>query len=176
MFQLFICKFPFSKTKNRACLGKGVMLHIWSFSSPVQGRAVLRFLLLFFVFPYMWFLLQQHEMKVTEDEDGSHVGWPWWSWRELMVVGVKGVGDREVLWRARPKVEMPWATVHCSRGERSGGRVQNIGRVISASTLTAPSPMLGTTSPILRFSNPNFKASISSAMKIKEEEEVVFPF
>ena len=49
----------------------------------VQGRVVLCvFFSCFFVFPYMWFLLQQHEMKVMEDEDGSHVGLPWWSWHE----------------------------------------------------------------------------------------------
>ena len=46
-----------------------------------------------------------------------------------MVAGVKGVGDRVVLWRARPQVEMLWATVRGSMVESSGGRIQNIGRV-----------------------------------------------
>ena len=46
-----------------------------------------------------------------------------------MVAGVKGVGDRVVLWRARPQVEMLWATVRGSMVESSFGRIQNIGRV-----------------------------------------------
>ena len=36
--------------------------------------------------------------------------WLWWSWREWMVVGVKGVSNHAVLWRARPQVDMSWAT------------------------------------------------------------------
>ena len=41
----------------------------------IQGRVVLRVIFFyFFLFPYMWFLLQRQEMKVMEDEDGSHVG------------------------------------------------------------------------------------------------------
>ena len=63
-----------------------------------------------------------------------------------------------------------------SRVEISGGRIQNIGRVLPASTLTGPSPMLGMTSLIMRFSNPNLKPSILSAIKIEEEEEELFPF
>ena len=65
-----------------------------------------------------------------------------------------------------------------SRVESSGGRIQNIGRVLPASTLTGPSPMLGMTSLIMRFSNPNLKPSILSAIKIEEEkeEEELFPF
>ena len=63
-----------------------------------------------------------------------------------------------------------------NRVENSGGGIQNIGRVLPTSTLTTPSLMLGTMSPILRFSNPNFKPSILSAMKIKEEEEELFSF
>ena len=85
-------------------------------------------------------------MKVMEDEDGSHVGWLWWSWREWMVVGVKGVGESD------------------------GGPIR-LDRVLPAFTLIAPNSMPGTTNPILRFSNPNFKPSILSTMKIKEEEE-----
>ena len=42
--------------------------------------------------------------------------------------------------------------------------------VLPALTLIAPSLMPGTTNPIMRFSNPNFKPSILSAMKIKEKE------
>ena len=63
-----------------------------------------------------------------------------------------------------------------SRVESNGGRIQNIGRVLPASTLIGPSPMLSTTSPIMRFSNPNLKPSILSAIKIEEEEEELFSF
>ena len=55
-----------------------------------------------------------------------------------MVVGVKGVDDRAVLWRARPQVEMPWATVCGSMVESSGGRIKNIGRVRYDSTKSYP--------------------------------------
>ena len=48
--------------------------------------------------------------------------------------------------------------------------------VLPALTLIAPSLMPGTTNPIMRFSNPNFKPSILSAMKIKEKESELFPF
>ena len=55
----------------------------WLFSSLFKEELFSVFSsFVFFVFPYMWFLLQQHEMKVMEDEDGSHVGLPWWSWHE----------------------------------------------------------------------------------------------
>ncbi|CBI24901.3 unnamed protein product, partial [Vitis vinifera] len=51
-----------------------------------------------------------------------------------------------------------------------------LNRVLPASTLIAPSPMPGMMSSIMRFSNPNFKPSILSTMKIKEEEEKLFLF
>ena len=65
-----------------------------------------------------------------------------------------------------------------SRAESNGGRIQNIGRVLPASTLIGPSSMPSTTSSIMRFSNPNLKPSILSAIKIEEEkeEEELFPF
>ena len=158
----------FFKKQKKSCFG--CFLHC------SRKSCSLCFLLMFFVFPYMWFLLQQQEVKVMEDEDGSHVGWLWWYWHEWMVVGVKGVDDRAMLWRARPQVEMPWATVRGNMVENSGGKIQNIGRVLPALTLTALSLMLGTMSPILRFLNPNFQPSILSAMKIKEKEEELFLF
>ena len=66
-----------------------------------------------------------------------------------MVVGVKGVGESD------------------------GGPIR-LDRVLPASTLITPSPMPGMMSSIMRFSNPNFKPSILSVMKIKEEEEELF--
>ena len=61
--------------------------------------------------------------------------------------------------------------------DESDGGLVRLNRVLPASTLIAPCPMPGMMSSIMRFSNPNFKPSILSAMTIKDdEEEELFPF
>ena len=60
--------------------------------------------------------------------------------------------------------------------DESDGGLVRLNRVLPALTLIAPNQMPGTTNPIMRFSNPIFKPSILSTMKIKEEEEELFSF
>ena len=158
----------FFKKQKKSCFG--CFLHC------SRKSCSLCFLLLFFLcFPTCGFSFSNMKWRSWRMKMVAMLALPWWSWHEWMVVGVKGINDRAVLWRARPQVEMSWATTRGNRVEKSGCRVQNIrqvGQVVPTTTLTVLSLILGMTSPIMRFSNPNLKPSILSAMKIKEGEEV----